>query len=130
MRNTFKVMFYINAGKAKGGAAPIMGRVTVNGQVAQFSCKQTVPVALWDANGNRAKGNNDLRYRYIEMRNGIGPEEVMQPRDVFESNRATETIKKLRKTVGDYERHVRQQTENTARARFNASEAERLKKEA
>ena len=29
MRNTFKVVFYINASKAKGGAAPIMGRVTV-----------------------------------------------------------------------------------------------------
>ena len=59
MRITFKVMFYIHANKAKGGAAPIMGRVTVNGQVAQFSCKQTVPVALWDAKGNRAKGKGN-----------------------------------------------------------------------
>ena len=79
---------------------------------------------------NKRFRDNDLRYRYIEMRNGIGPEELMQLRDIFEFNRAPEVIKKLRKTVGDYERHIRQQTENAARARFNAAEAERLKKEA
>jgi hypothetical protein len=56
MRSTFKVLFYANGSKAKNGVAPIMGRVTVNGQVAQFSCKQTVPLSLWDAKGNRAKG--------------------------------------------------------------------------
>ena len=37
---------------------PIMGRVTINGSVAQFSCKQTIPKALWDAKGNRAKGKS------------------------------------------------------------------------
>jgi site-specific recombinase XerD len=35
-----------------------MGRVTINGSVAQFSCKQTIPKALWDAKGNRAKGKS------------------------------------------------------------------------
>ena len=29
-----------------------------NGSVAQFSCKQTIPKALWDAKGNRAKGKS------------------------------------------------------------------------
>ena len=82
MRNTFKVMFYINASKAKGGAAPIMGRVTVNGQVAQFSCKVSVPTALWDAKGNRARGKGDeaqkinhaldkIKARIIELYNQI-----------------------------------------------------------
>jgi hypothetical protein len=37
MRNTFKVLFYAAKGKEKNGIVPIMGRVTVNGQVAQFS---------------------------------------------------------------------------------------------
>lgn len=56
MRNTFKVLFYVNSSKEKKGVAPILGRITVNGQVAQFSCKQTVALSLWDAKANRAKG--------------------------------------------------------------------------
>ena len=35
-----------------------MGRVTINGSVAQFSCKQNIPKTLWDAKGNRAKGKS------------------------------------------------------------------------
>ena len=56
--STFKVLFYVNGSKEKNGIVPIMGRVTINGSVAQFSCKQTIPKALWDAKGNRAKGKS------------------------------------------------------------------------
>ena len=58
MRATFKTVFYVNASKEKNGVVPIMGRVTINGTIAQFSCKQTIPKALWDAKGNRAKGKS------------------------------------------------------------------------
>ena len=57
-RSTFIVLFYVNGSKEKNGIVPIMGRVTINGSVAQFSCKQTIPKALWDAKGNRAKGKS------------------------------------------------------------------------
>ena len=57
-RSTFKVLFYINGSKEKNGIVPIMGRVTINGSVAQFSCKQTIPKTLWDVKGNRAKGKS------------------------------------------------------------------------
>ena len=57
-RSTFKVLFYVNSSKEKDGIVPIMGRVTINGTVAQFSCKQTIPKTLWDAKGNRAKGKS------------------------------------------------------------------------
>ncbi len=57
-RSTFKVLFYVNGSKEKNGIVPILGRVTINGSVAQFSCKQTIPKALWDAKGNRAKGKS------------------------------------------------------------------------
>ena len=57
-RSTFKVLFYVNGSKEKDGIVPIMGRVTINGTVAQFSCKQTIPKILWDAKGNRAKGKS------------------------------------------------------------------------
>lgn len=58
MRSTFKVLFYVNGSKEKNGIVPIMGRVTINGSVAQFSCKCSIPKELWDAKGNRAKGKN------------------------------------------------------------------------
>ena len=57
-RSTFKVLFYVNGSKEKDGIVPIMGRVTINGTVAQFSCKQTIPKTLWDVKGNRAKGKS------------------------------------------------------------------------
>jgi len=57
-RSTFKVLFYVNGSKEKDGIVPIMGRVTINGTVAQFSCKRTIPKELWDVKGNRAKGKS------------------------------------------------------------------------
>ena len=57
-RSTFKVLFYVNGSKEKNGIVPVMGRVTINGSVAQFSCKQTIAKELWDAKGNRAKGKS------------------------------------------------------------------------
>ena len=58
MRSTFKVLFYVNGSKEKNGIVPIMGRVTINGTVAQFSCKRSIAKELWDAKGNRAKGKS------------------------------------------------------------------------
>lgn len=58
MRSTFKTVFYVNASKEKNGVVPIMGRVTINGTIAQFSCKQSILKTLWDAKGNRAKGKS------------------------------------------------------------------------
>ena len=57
-RSTFKVLFYVNGSKEKNGIVPIMGRVTINGTVAQFSCKRTIRKELWDAKGNKAKGKS------------------------------------------------------------------------
>lgn len=57
-RSTFKVLFYVNGSKEKDGIVPIMGRVTINGTVAQFSCKQNIPKTLWDVKGNKAKGKS------------------------------------------------------------------------
>jgi len=82
MRNTFKVLFYASKGKQKNGIVPIMGRVTVNGQVSQFSCKLSVSLSLWDAKGNRAKGKGEeaqkvnhaldkIKARIIELYNQI-----------------------------------------------------------
>ena len=54
-RSTFKVLFYVNGSKEKNGVVPIMGRVTINGTVAQFSCKQSVPKTLWESRATEPK---------------------------------------------------------------------------
>lgn len=59
MRSTFKVLFYVNGSKEKEGIVPIMGRITINGKVAQFSCKQNIALSLWDAKNNKAKGKSE-----------------------------------------------------------------------
>ena len=72
MRSTFKVLFYVNGSKEKNGIVPIMGRVTINGSVAQFSCKQSIHKDLWDVKGNRAKGKSkesrDINLLWITSR--------------------------------------------------------------
>ena len=57
-RSTFSVLFYVNRGKEKNGVVPVMGRVTINGTQSQFSCKKSIPLPLWDAKGNCAKGRS------------------------------------------------------------------------
>ena len=57
-RSTFRVLFYANGSKEKNGIVPIMGWVTINGMVAQFSCKRSIPKTLWDVKDNRAKGKS------------------------------------------------------------------------
>ena len=48
MKSTFKVLFYAKKQSVKNGKAPIMGRITINGTQAGFSCKKEVSLALWD----------------------------------------------------------------------------------
>ena len=52
------MLFYVNRSKEKNGIVPIMGRVTINGTTAQFSCKRSIPKELWDTKGNRAIGKS------------------------------------------------------------------------
>ena len=59
MRSTFKVLFYLKRNKKKTqSAVPLMGHITVNGTISQFSAKLTVPERLWEVRGGRAKGRS------------------------------------------------------------------------
>ena len=57
-RSTFKVLFYVKRLSEKHGQVPIMGRITINGTMSQFSCKLTVRSSLWDAKANKAAGRS------------------------------------------------------------------------
>ena len=59
MRSTFKVLFYLKKDKHKPQpVVPVMGRITVNGSISQFSAKLSVPPHLWEVKGGRAKGKS------------------------------------------------------------------------
>lgn len=45
MRSTFKVLFYVKKGSEKpNNNLPLMCRITVDGEIKQFSCKMDVPL--------------------------------------------------------------------------------------
>jgi integrase len=57
MRSTFKYLFYINRDKTKkNGLCPVMGRITLDGEIAQFSTGVETNPALWDAKAGRSTG--------------------------------------------------------------------------
>jgi site-specific recombinase XerD len=58
-RSTFTVLFYVNRDKVKqSGLCPVMGRITIDTKVAQFSTKTDVDSTLWDIKTGRAIGKN------------------------------------------------------------------------
>ena len=54
-RSTFKILFYVKKGSERAnGYLPLMCRLTVDGEIKQFSCKLDVPPKLWDVKTARA----------------------------------------------------------------------------
>ncbi|WP_419507451.1 Arm DNA-binding domain-containing protein [Alistipes communis] len=80
MRSTFQVLFYLKRTKNTPRAVyPVMGRITINGTISQFSAKINVPEQLWEVKGGRAKGKSveserinrhpgNIRQRYIRTK--------------------------------------------------------------
>jgi len=69
MRSTFKILFYLNTSKMKkSGLCPVMGRITVDGSVAQFSLKEDAHPDYWDAKKGRTTGKSR---EYIAMNRKI-----------------------------------------------------------
>ena len=57
MRNTFRILFYIKrTAPDRYGRVPVMARITINGERAQFSTQQHVDPRIWDAHDGRATG--------------------------------------------------------------------------
>lgn len=55
----FKVLLYLKkSGMDKNGKAPIMGRITVNRTMAQFSCKLSCTPSLWNPRASRLEGKS------------------------------------------------------------------------
>ena len=71
MRETFSILFYANHGKERNGLIPILCRITVNGTIAQFSCKLSVPSRLWDPKSQKVDGRSSNSIRINLMLEGI-----------------------------------------------------------
>lgn len=70
-RSTFKVLFYLKRQAEQNGKAPIMGRITINGTISQFSCKMSVSPKLWDTKANKASGKSIVAQRINEKLENI-----------------------------------------------------------
>ncbi|MFQ7503082.1 MAG: Arm DNA-binding domain-containing protein [Alistipes finegoldii] len=49
-----------------------MGRITVNGTIAQFSCKLSIAPRLWNVKANKAAGKSTVAQRINEKLDKIG----------------------------------------------------------
>ena len=59
MRSTFKHLFYINRNKTKkNGLCPVMGRITLDGGISQFSTGLETAPELWNAKTGESKGKS------------------------------------------------------------------------
>jgi hypothetical protein len=57
MRSTFKILFYLNTSKRKkSGLCPVMGRITIDGNMSQFSLKEDVHPDCWNSQKGRVAG--------------------------------------------------------------------------
>ena len=56
-KSTFKILFYLRKNQVnKDGTVSIMVRVSVNGEVAQFSSKLNIDPNAWDVTRAKAAG--------------------------------------------------------------------------
>ena len=64
----FKVLLYLKkSGLDKNGKAPIMGRITVNRTMAQFSCKLSCTPSLWNPRASRLEGPPPLETSHMSI---------------------------------------------------------------
>ncbi len=57
--STFKILFYIRGNYFnKDGKSPIMIRITLNGEIAQFNSKLSIEQSQWDSKSGKARGRN------------------------------------------------------------------------
>ena len=98
-RSTFKILFYVKKGSERAnGYLPLMCRLTVDGEIKQFSCKLDVPPKLWDVKTARATGKSaeaqkinaevdrirvDVNRRYQELMQSDGYVTAARLRDAF-----------------------------------------------
>ena len=79
---------------------------------------------------NERLADNDLKYRWVKMYNGIDSIELYKIEHAFVYERDNKVINNIRKVVADYEQRVVERAKELERARMKEEEAQKLLKEA
>ncbi|RXP54823.1 site-specific integrase [Lutibacter sp. HS1-25] len=58
-QNTFSILIWINASRAKNNEAELFARITVNQKRANISLKRKINIDHWDKSKSRLKGNSE-----------------------------------------------------------------------
>ena len=112
----FKVLLYLKkSGMDKNGKAPIMGRITVNRTMAQFSCKLSCTPSLWNPRASRLEGkskeavetNKDIGQLLLSIQKAF--DVLVEKRTDFEAKDVKEalqgsvwTYRKIRKNLAEF----------------------------
>ena len=122
MRSTFKVLFYLKKNNLnKNGEAPIMARITIDGAIAQFSCKAFIRPDLWETQYNRAIGRSekaveinrlldkiksdiDQHYKQIKEREGYATAEKVKNAFLGLDMRQNTVLSLLKQHIEHYEK--------------------------
>ena len=101
----FKVLLYLKkSGLDKNGKAPIMGRITVNRTMAQFSCKLSCTPSLWNPRASRLEGkskeavetNKDIEQLLLSIQKAF--DVLVEKRTYFEAKDVKEALQGSVKT--------------------------------
>ena len=63
LNENLKVYFYLKKNVSRNGLCPVMGRIYIGNDIAQFSCKLDVDPALWDTRAGRMNGKSNQARR-------------------------------------------------------------------
>ena len=114
MRSTFKVLFYVKKGSEKpNGNLPLMCRITVDGEIKQFSCKMDVPPRLWDVKNSRASGKSveaqriNLAVDKIRVEVNRRYQELMQADGLCNRRQTQRRLSRYRCQAGNFAEAVR-----------------------
>ncbi|MCW4136279.1 site-specific integrase [Segatella copri] len=100
-----KVLLYLKkSGMDKNGKAPIMGRITVNRTMAQFSCKLSCTPSLWNPRASRLEGkskeavetNKDIEQLLLSIQRAF--DVLVEKRTDFEAKDVKEALQGSVKT--------------------------------
>ena len=84
-RSTFRILFYIKRGDPKkNGRVAIIGRITIDGERAQFGTKLETNPDQWDNKGGRAKGSSAAAANLNRLLESIRAKATMQYNHLME----------------------------------------------
>lgn len=101
-KSTFKILFYLRKNQVnKAGKASIMTRLSVNGEVSQFSSKLDVEPELWDVKQGKVTGNSLKSRQLNNLLDDIRTSLKNHYRDI-ENHEAYVTAEKVRNAFLGY----------------------------